>query len=45
MNMFLYKAVYLGQGELMSSGSKEIRGVWKASVGKKWVETMTTEMD
>jgi len=45
MNMFLYKAVYLGQGELMFSGSKEISGVWKARTGKKGVESMTTELD
>jgi len=29
----------------MSSGSKGIRGVWKARTGKKGVETMMTELD
>jgi len=29
----------------MSSGSKGIPGVWKARTGKKWFETMMTELD
>jgi len=29
----------------MSSGSKGIRGVWKARTGKKGVETIMTELD
>jgi len=46
MNIFVYKAVfYLGQGELMSSGSYGIPGVWKARTGKKGVETMMIELD
>jgi len=47
MNTFLYKAVFnSGKGELMSSGSKGIPGVWKARTGKKGVvETMMTELD
>jgi len=41
----------LGQGELVTSGSKGIpgskgiAGVWKARTGKKVVETMITELD
>jgi len=29
----------------MSSGSKGTPGEWKARSGKKWVETMMTELD
>ena len=29
----------------MSSGSKGTPGVWKARSGKKWVDTMMTELD
>jgi len=46
IKLFLYKAVFnLGQREVMSSGSREIPGVWKARTGKKGVETMMTELD
>jgi len=41
----ILNCVSLGQGELMSSGSKGIPGVWKARTGKKGVETMMTELD
>jgi len=46
MNVFQYKTLLnWGQGELMSSGSKGIPGVWKARTGMKGVETMMTELD